>query len=1024
MDRAVGKAVGAVGLDHLVGEGGGKCTVRVDNAHVNRHGLLLLQRGLRQLDQLVVLALSQLVQLLGDIVRGGTGAQLRGHLEDGGKVQAPCLEVEVRVVHAQLVCAANHLVDGVQAQLGHDLAAMLGHHEEVVDHVLWLARKLLAQLGVLCGNTHGACVQVALAHHRAAHDDEGHSGKPELLGTKQAGNGNVTAVTDLTVGLEDDTATEVVLHQCLVGLRQTQLPRQTGMLDTGPTASTGSTVVARDENVVGKALGHTGSNHTHTDLRHELDAHAGLGVGALQIVDQLLEILDRVDVVVGGRGDQAHAGGGVTARGNGLGHLVAGQLTALTGLCTLGHLDLKLVRIGQVPCRHTETARGHLLDGRPQGVTVSHGGEARIVLTTLTRVGLAPNAVHGKRKRAVSLERDGTVAHSTGAEPTNNVLSRLDLLKGNLILGLEVEVEETAQGAVGDLLVGFDDVAVVAALVVALGGVLDGGNGVGRVHMVLTTIAPVEVTGVLHHLVLGHVLTGIGVARDVAGEGLHGQDLHVHTLDAACAVGKAAVNHIGAKTNGLEDLGALVGLQSADAHLGHHLAHAVVHGRLEVLGNLIVRHRGNEILLAQASHGLEYQVGADGVAAKAHQHTDLVHNVDLTTLEDDAALQAGLLPQEVLVHGTDGQSGRNGHTLRAHSAVGEDQQLVALLNGLGGFLADPVQRLGQTSSVLRAGEGDVECSDLPAGMHSLHLLDGTELLDRQNGVVDHKAVALGTAGGQDVECGANGAAQRHDDLLAEGIDGGVGDLGKKLLEVVVDQAGLLAQAGKGCIVTHRAQSLLGALHHGLDQHVDVLDGPAKGLQAAVLEHAGAVLDQVVVCILLVQLGQQVRHADGLSIKPLLEGLGGGHLVLELGIVHDKMLLRVHQQHAARLQAALCQHVLKGCVQHTDLGAHDHAVVIHDVVTGRAQTVTVENGTNVATIREGEERRPVPGLLHERGPLVEGTLVLWHVLVVLPGLRHHHHHDFGQGACAVHQLELEHVVKSSRVRTAGLNDGEE
>jgi len=50
--------------------------------------------------------------------------------------------------------------------------------------------------------------------------------------------------------------------------------------------------------------------------------------------------------------------------------------------------------------------------------------------------------------------------------------------------------------------------------------------------------------------------------------------------------------------------------------------------------------------------------------------------------------------------------------------------------------------------------------------------------------------------------------QRHDNLLSEGVNGRVGNLGEQLLEVVKHQRVVLGQAGKRCVIAHRAQSLL------------------------------------------------------------------------------------------------------------------------------------------------------------------------------------------------------------------------
>ena len=58
-------------------------------------------------------------------------------------------------------------------------------------------------------------------------------------------------------------------------------------------------------------------------LRHELDGHLPVGVGVLEVVDQLRQVLDGVDVVVRGRRDEAHTGGCVPVLGDVLGDLDA-----------------------------------------------------------------------------------------------------------------------------------------------------------------------------------------------------------------------------------------------------------------------------------------------------------------------------------------------------------------------------------------------------------------------------------------------------------------------------------------------------------------------------------------------------------------------------------------------------------------------------------------------------------------------------------------------------------------------------
>ncbi len=65
--------------------------------------------------------------------------------------------------------AADHLVDGAEAELGHVLAHLLGDEEEEVDDVLGRAGEARAEDRILGGDADGAGIQVALAHHDAAH---------------------------------------------------------------------------------------------------------------------------------------------------------------------------------------------------------------------------------------------------------------------------------------------------------------------------------------------------------------------------------------------------------------------------------------------------------------------------------------------------------------------------------------------------------------------------------------------------------------------------------------------------------------------------------------------------------------------------------------------------------------------------------------------------------------------------------------------------------------------------------------
>ena len=290
--------------------------------------------------------------------------------------------------------------------------------------MLGLATEALAQDGVLGRDAHRAGVEVADAHHDAARRDQRGGGEAELVGAEQRRDHDVAAGAHLPVGLDEDPRAQVLLEQRLLGLGQADLPRDAGVLDRGLRGGAGAAVVAGDGHVVGVGLGHAGGDRADADLGHELDRDARVAVGGAQVVDELLEVLDRVDVVVGRRRDQPDARRRVAQPGDVAVDLVAGELAALAGLGALGDLDLDLVGVDQVVDGHAEAPGGDLLDRRAALVAV-----ARLVLAALAGVRARAEPVHRDGERLVGLRRQRAEAHPAGGEALDDLLGRLDLLE-------------------------------------------------------------------------------------------------------------------------------------------------------------------------------------------------------------------------------------------------------------------------------------------------------------------------------------------------------------------------------------------------------------------------------------------------------------------------------------------------------------------------------------------------------------------------------------------------------------------
>mmetsp|Transcript_4366 Transcript_4366/g.6154 ORF Transcript_4366/g.6154 Transcript_4366/m.6154 type:complete len:1101 (-) Transcript_4366:1586-4888(-) len=824
---ALGQALGAVLLGDVVGEHGAHGAVQVGDGQRGLDGLPALQGGAGQLDEPVVQGVGDAVVLLLALDQPRVlRVQLVGGHQQRGQVQALGLVVQVVAVDLQHVRAAHHLLKGAEAHLGHVLPHLLGQQEEVVDHVLGLAVELLAQVRVLRGDAHGAGVQVALAHHDAAQRDEGPRGEAHLLGAQQRGHHHIAAVADLPVRLQPHARPQVVQHQRLLRLGHAQLPGQAGALHARPGRRARAAVVPRDHNVVRLGLGHARRDHAHAHLGHQLHRDLARGLRVLQVVDQLRQVLDGVDVVVRRRGDQAHPGRGPPAGPNVLGHLLPRQLAALPGLGALGHLDLDLVRVGQVVGRDPEAARGHLLDARAPVVQ-----EPRRVLAALARVGPAAQRVHGHGQRLVRLLGDGPQAHGARGEPLHNLLGRLHLLQGHAALRALLHLEQPADGHARVLRVDQPRELRVGLLGVGARALLQVDHHLRRVQVLLAAVAVVELPVVGHQRLGGRA----GVGRLVQPRQVGVQRLEPGALDAGDRAREALVDHLVVQAHGLEHLGALVALQRGDAHLAHHLQDALGR-RLAVGGHqLLVLHRLahlglDEPVAVHLEQGLVGHVGADAVRAEAQQRRKVVHLAGVAGLGEERGLGALLRAQQVLVHGAHGQQRGHRQPAGARQPVAQHQRAPARGHRLHRLLAQPVQRLAQA---VRAGaevEGGVEGAGGPPAV--LRVAHGRHLLQRQHRVLHQQPLGVLGADVQQVGLGPHGAHEGHDHLLADGVDGRVRHLREQLLEVVEHLAGLLGEHGQGRVVAHGPQGLLAAHAHGVEQHVQRLGAVPEQVEAA------------------------------------------------------------------------------------------------------------------------------------------------------------------------------------------------
>src|SRR5690606_8189136 len=195
-------------------------------------------------------------------------------------------------------------------------------------------------------------------------------------------------------------------QQRLLRLGKADLPWAARVGERSQRRGAGAAFVAGDRDMVGARLRDTRSHGADTDLGDQLDRDARSRVHVLQIVDELRQVLDRVDIVVRRRADEAHAGCGVARLADDLVDLVTGQLPAFAGLGALGHLDLDIVGIDEIFGGDAETTRGDLLDRRAHRVAVIERAETLRILAALAGVRLPADAVHRQGQRGVRFPRD------------------------------------------------------------------------------------------------------------------------------------------------------------------------------------------------------------------------------------------------------------------------------------------------------------------------------------------------------------------------------------------------------------------------------------------------------------------------------------------------------------------------------------------------------------------------------------------------------------------------------------------
>ena len=208
------------------------------------------------------------------------------------------------VLHRQQVAAAHQFVHGARAELRHDLPHLFRDKEHEPLHIFRFSLETPAQLGILGRDAEGAGTQLAHAHHPAAHGYQRGSRKAELFCAQQQRHHDVVAGHKLAVGFQRHRLSQPVAAEHLVRFRQADLPGQARVMHAAHGCRAGAAFPAGNQDAAGAGLGHAAGNSAHARGRHQFHGDLRVLVGALQVIDQFRQVLNRIDIVMRRRRNQ------------------------------------------------------------------------------------------------------------------------------------------------------------------------------------------------------------------------------------------------------------------------------------------------------------------------------------------------------------------------------------------------------------------------------------------------------------------------------------------------------------------------------------------------------------------------------------------------------------------------------------------------------------------------------------------------------------------------------------------------
>src|SRR5450756_1181647 len=294
----------------------------------------------------------------------------------------------VKAYAAEALAAAAQGLDGVDPQRAQDLLELVAPGAHEVGEALGapLGVQTPRELGLLRGQAPAAAAGVAALAEVTAQRDErrgadGHDVRPESDRLGHVGRRADGAGRD-----DRGTVADALVAQPLVHDGDGDLQRDAYVVADHLRRRARAPAKAVEVHVVGTGVDDAGGDRGDVVHGRDLHSHRLVAGGFLDRVDQLAQVLDRVDVVMRRRRDGVRAARDAAGGGDVLVDLLAGQMAADARLGALPDLDLHGGAAVEVLRVHAEAPRGHLHDHVVLVLSLIHISEP-------TRLGMISYAV-------------------------------------------------------------------------------------------------------------------------------------------------------------------------------------------------------------------------------------------------------------------------------------------------------------------------------------------------------------------------------------------------------------------------------------------------------------------------------------------------------------------------------------------------------------------------------------------------------------------------------------------------------